>query len=481
LAASVLALRPRPAWRRGLWATAPHWALALVYLAFTRLTLKPGPPDPLEESLIAFSPALPSFTLWTYEKLLLLPINLCVDRGFAVPQAALGLTLLSVGVLVALTWLAFSDRQDTRRVTLLGLCWFLLALAPYLNLIPIRVRPLAEQRLFTASLGFCLLFGLMLAHARISLGLSCAVPLALTCLTSERNFIWRDLRTMSLDTTLGAPEVARTRHNLGYGYWLQDYPAAAEREYKHALRLRRTPMTLRSLALARASRGDTEQAIGLLHESLALRPEAITHRLLGKLEHQFGRHSAALEHYEAAIRLKPDALTWLRMGHVHEDLRKLDDAADCFRKALAADPLFAPGHFALGNVHAKRGDDKAAIAFYSHATALDPAYADAHHNMGLSHLRLGDASAASRDLEQATAADPNHRAAWLHLGHLRREQSDPVRAAAAYAQAVRLDSRDAQAHYGLGLSLLATGQREAAARHLDMAQRLNPQLVAPRE
>ncbi|MBM4084610.1 MAG: tetratricopeptide repeat protein, partial [Planctomycetes bacterium] len=281
LAASVLALRPRPAWRRGLWATAPHWALALVYLVFTRLTLKPGPPDPLEESLTAFSPALPSFTLWTYEKLLLLPINLCVDRGFAVPQAALGLTLLSVGVLVALTWLAFSDRQAMRPVALFGLCWFLLALAPYVNLIPIRVRPLAEQRLFTASLGFCLLLALALHALRFTSYVSrfTLLALLLATLSIHRNFIWRDLRAMSLDTTLSAPAVARTRHNLGYGYWLQDNPAAAEKEYRHALRLRRTPMTLRSLALARASRGDTEQAIGLLHESLALRPEAITHRL----------------------------------------------------------------------------------------------------------------------------------------------------------------------------------------------------------
>jgi cytochrome c-type biogenesis protein CcmH/NrfG len=87
-------------------------------------------------------------------------------------------------------------------------------------------------------------------------------------------------------------------------------------------------------------------------------------------------------------------------------------------------------------------------------------------------------SAASGALERATAANPNHKAAWLHLGHLRRDQGDPARAAAAYAQAVRLDNGDAQAHYGLGLCLLATGQSDAA-RHLGLAKKLNPQFALP--
>jgi tetratricopeptide (TPR) repeat protein len=50
----------------------------------------------------------------------------------------------------------------------------------------------------------------------------------------------------------------------------------------------------------------------------------------------------ACKAYELAVRIHPDsAKAHFNLGNIHKDLGQFDEAATCYRQALAIDPEFA--------------------------------------------------------------------------------------------------------------------------------------------
>jgi tetratricopeptide (TPR) repeat protein len=96
-------------------------------------------------------------------------------------------------------------------------------------------------------------------------------------------------------------------------------------------------------------------------------------------------------------------------------------------------------------------------------------------------LRRGQPERALADLNAAIAHRPSKEAHFLRaLAHLRNEHLRNEHRAAALsdlAEAIRLDPRDAQAHYQRGLLLMEKKDYRGARRSLDEAFRLDPRLA----
>jgi len=151
-------------------------------------------------------------------------------------------------------------------------------------------------------------------------------------------------------------------------------------------------------------------------------------------------------------------------------------AADqAFNSALELDPKSAGAHLGLAQVADIRGNQERATSHYAKARELAPSNADVEALWGAylnSRKRYAEAEAALKKAVgfEPTAVDPHVFLGDLYLASLDR----PKEAAAEYRTATKLEPANAGAHYGLGLSLQASGDLAGAERSLSEAGRLDP-------
>ncbi|WP_373852947.1 tetratricopeptide repeat protein, partial [Brevundimonas abyssalis] len=93
------------------------------------------------------------------------------------------------------------------------------------------------------------------------------------------------------------------------------------------------------------------------------------------MRRRIGRHEAALDAYDRALKLGvrgPEEARLNRAVILSEDLHRPDEAEAELDKALKLNPRFAPAWLNLGNLHEDRGRRDPARAAYEQALALEP-------------------------------------------------------------------------------------------------------------
>ncbi|MEM1415479.1 MAG: tetratricopeptide repeat protein, partial [Myxococcota bacterium] len=170
------------------------------------------------------------------------------------------------------------------------------------------------------------------------------------------------------------------------------------------------------LGLVALGQGDFDEARAQLARARELGPERPEPQVgLGDLAAAEGALEDAEAHYVAALDLRADALSWLKLGNVRLRRGHRSGAADAFRAAIAR----APG---LGA---------------------------AHNGLGAVLLQSGDETGAARALEQATTLAPDDAAPWLNLALLAARRGDTDGSATAWREALRRDPSSEVARAGL--------------------------------
>ncbi len=219
-------------------------------------------------------------TLALYIQVLILPINLnarhdLYSAGFAAGQdLALPLaTLLVTAVIVILV-----RRKNPYLVA--SSLWFLAAILPVLNIIPLRGAVVAERFLYLPSIGWALILaGMINDQARDRRIPAWSVLIAIIAVnayfTVTRNPVWHDEKTFFTRMAEQSPRSAMARHNLGYAYFREGDLERAEIEYKKAIDINpRFPDP---------------------------------HATLGDIYYRTGRWADALKEYELYLELYPSA------------------------------------------------------------------------------------------------------------------------------------------------------------------------------
>jgi Flp pilus assembly protein TadD len=241
-----------------------------------------------------------------------------------------------------------------------------------------------------------------------------------------------------------------------------DWPAAvtiAETALSEGLE---DPMLLNLAAWRLETEGRYVDAGALLSRALDLAPKDLrTIYALGRLYKSAGRHTEALEAFEAALAIDAAfVLAWREKGLLLEMLGDPDGAADCYGKAAELDPGYADAFAGLASVSAKRGESAATRRFAEKALALKPLHSAAVCALASADLFDQDyesAEAGLRPLLAHPAADPHDRAVAMGLfadaleGQGRYPQAFAAYAAsnAAFARlhAARFDRPEGETHY----------------------------------
>jgi tetratricopeptide (TPR) repeat protein len=288
---------------RMLWALLALVAVAAGVRVEELWRLEVTPPRPLLANL-----ALEAVVFWQYLALFLVPARQTLLHAVReLSSLAEPRVLLSVVGLVLAGAAALRFRRQ-QPLLALGAAWFALFLLPS-SVIALR-EPMAEQRVYAASLGLFLLLGeglRQLAGQRAGIALSAASLAICVPLTLQRNFLWSDPLRLWSEAADRAPDL-----------WAAQY----------------------ALGKLLAGRGDCSAAEGPLRKAVALSTGDVrAHNELARCLSSAGRNAEAFELLHDAVRLAPQAaLTWANLAALALAARRPDKAREFLARALTLEP-----------------------------------------------------------------------------------------------------------------------------------------------
>jgi len=192
----------------------------------------------------------------------------------------------------------------------------------------------------------------------------------------------------------------------------------------------------------------------------------------------------AVEHYRAAIRLKPDhARAHNNLGNALLQLGHTDEAIAMFLRSLELQYAVPEVHANLGQALLKAGRPQEALASFERALRLGPDTVPAclgrAEALAAMPGRTTEAIAALHEAVTLAPDDPRIRETLAALLASLPGRLDE--AIAQYEAAVRLDPNAAVAHNNLGTALAASpGRRPEAIRAFETAVRLQPEYIEAR-
>ena len=157
-----------------------------------------------------------------------------------------------------------------------------------------------------------------------------------------------------------------------------------------------------------ALRGSCEEAVRLLGLSLSREPrQPFALNTMGNALRALKRHQEAASAYEKAIALKPGlAAAYSNLGLALIELGRAEDAIASFDKAIALGPDNAEAFFGRGNALRKVQRLTDALSSYDTAIEIKPDYTEAYTNRGLALCALNRLPEAGESYDRAIALKP---------------------------------------------------------------------------
>ncbi|WP_293681739.1 tetratricopeptide repeat protein [uncultured Phenylobacterium sp.] len=155
----------------------------------------------------------------------------------------------------------------------------------------------------------------------------------------------------------------------------------------------------------------------------------------------------------------------------------LAEAADGYRRVIAASPGHAGAHLNLGVVLRRFRRFDEALASIDRGIALSPDKAGGHTNRGSVLRDLRRLDEALESYERALALAPNESLCHLNRASVLRDLKRPAEALESYDRAIALTPGDAVLHNGRGGALHELKRFDAAAAAFQEAIRLQPTLA----
>jgi tetratricopeptide (TPR) repeat protein len=173
---------------------------------------------------------------------------------------------------------------------------------------------------------------------------------------------------------------------------------------------------------------------------------------------------------------KVTATEILNAGYAALSRKELDAAERAFNDARRVIPASPRPAIGLAEVARLRNSPADVARWLELAMKLAPGDADVLQANGRLAIANADWKRAEDLLVKATQAAPNMPSPYVDLGEIYfNNLGQPAKATAAFSTAVKLNPQLAGAQYGLGMSLLRSGNAKAAEAPLREAARLAPQ------
>jgi Flp pilus assembly protein TadD len=383
-----------------------------------------------------------------YVGLYFLPMGLTADTDLRLftgfdPRTAAGAALLFLSLAAA--WR--TSRDESTRPIAFGILWFWIAIAPTSTVVPLA-EVTNDHRYFIGFIGLNLAVVwtlVLLAHrapvaTRLLPYAAIAVLVAHAVGTHVRNRVWRDDETLWSDVARKSPTNGRGLMNYGLAQMRRGRLVEARDLFTRALQFNPYYSFLEAnLGIVNAAMGDHAKAERHYERAVQLEPaQPVVHRHYSRWLLDQGRGVEALPHAQALVGFAPADLDGKRfllalyaaLGETAALRRLATDAQqvasrDPAIRAYAADSIpFAPGAdgwFNLGWSLTQQNRHLDAAQVYRRAVAAEPSNPVAWNNLGWTLGKLGFYDDAVKPLERAIALSPRYQLAKNNLAWVRGE------------------------------------------------------------
>jgi len=321
--------------------------------------------------------------LLKYIQLMFLPAGHTIEHDIRLSASMADITVIlsiaSVLILLIMAYLLFRMGREWRMLSLFIL-WFFITLLPT-TIIPLNAE-LQENRAYLAGVMSAVIAGWALTRLKrryIFPGLALLV-IALSVLTFNRNFAWKDDLTLWSDAVAKSPMSARVHDNLGLAWMgVKKYDLAIG-EFNKTLKLNpRYYLAYYNAGVAYQLQGDLEKARFAYEESLKINPSYFrSHYNAGIVYKNLGEPDMAISSYDRAIALDPrHPFVYNNLGVVLTEKGDYRRAEDVFKMAVAINPGYEKAYYNLGNVYFRKKEYGKAAEAYSAAVRIRPDYEEA--------------------------------------------------------------------------------------------------------
>jgi protein O-mannosyl-transferase len=449
LAAWIVHARPREKWKAGLIRILPHGGILLAYAGFMFFILgkQVQPKNPPDMALIERI-NLVLWSAWVYLRDLFFPAFLNAEHPHGVSGSWTDLSSwASLAALVACGLLWWGLRQRHWQ-TAFALAWMAISLLPVLNIRFITGRPLADQRVFLASVGSCWMLGyaaacivrgrypgLSVTEYRVVAWSVVGVLLSGAALAAyQRNFVWADPLVLYEDTTRRSPKSERAHFNLGNMYKARQEWDRAIQAYRQAIEVNPASEGARNnLGLAYFRKGDYEKAE---------------------------------QEYVIGLKVEPNSVAILsNMGTLYTEMGRYQRAVEVLQRAVTLRPGIVENYVHLADAHAATGHWREAEESFRKALSLEPGNQDARRQLAqLNRIRTQQRQEVMEEARKAAETDPRNPGHWMRMGDLLADKGERREALEMYDRAAALEPGDPGPHLHKGLVLENTGEPDGARR-----------------
>jgi tetratricopeptide (TPR) repeat protein len=186
----------------------------------------------------------------------------------------------------------------------------------------------------------------------------------------------------------------------------------------------------------------------------------------------------SIEHYSAAIAIKPDlGPAYFNRGVALAQLGKLDEGIADFSSAVERSPSLAAAYYNRGLAYKMQGRRDRAIESFDAAVKSQPSYAAARRELGLALIQHGDYAKARDQFAVLAEIDPDDASARSQLGLALCLLGETDQAIACFRKAIALEPASGRHYYDLAYTLHEAGQTAAAGVYYRQGQQLDPRYI----
>lgn len=344
-----------------------------------------------------------------YATSILFPINLSAKYLVPLVPTIFCSEFLSAFFIILAVVLAICASRS--RMAALGGMWFVIALLPFLNIIPISTLR-ADRYVYIAMIGVGVILGAIYNSVRVRV---LAVPLVifLSLLSWQRAHIWTDSVSLWRDTVRKSPLSPMSHANLGAAFLMRGQKALAEIEFQHALAC------------------DPSCSSALTN--------------LAQIWNETGRKREALGAAQRAVNLdSANADAWINLGILQAERGDLEAAYLSFGKAAQHDPTIPEAYYNMGRIRYMQKRYRDAMRLYAQAVKVQPQFADAYLQLGILQAQARLLRSARESFQRLCELRPNDREALYNLALSHMQLDELEQAESAAEKSLRLGFQPAQ-------------------------------------
>jgi len=458
--------------------------------------------------------------LWTYYRLILLPVGLMhrypnpTFTGFTDPAFLAGL----IATAAVAAFLLRRGREYP--LTNFGIAWFYLCWLPQSNIVPIAIR-VADRYIFLSLLGACLaaavaLDGLLRRCSSKACAASLLGGIILLCgtlgvLSARRCLVWQNGETLWSDAAAKKPHISFYTKGLADVYLEEGELDRAYSIFTRAAELwPEDPGIWTNMGYIRKKQGLFPEALELYGKALAADSSNFNaHNSMGNILAQTGKDSQAMACYLKALEIKPgnymassnlaglyrrtgrdaqaDSLMasleavrlpqpviLLKRGFEFVEESMFDSARFRLERALALDRDLVVAHAKLGEILLKQDSLPEALEHFRRVLEESVPDWPLLNNMALAFNRQGHIDSACVYYRKAYELEPDSAESAVNLAVALNRLKRTKEAVELLESFLQKHPLNFPAHYNLGQWYAKKGSFNQAAEHYRLALRINP-------